>query len=383
MLSTDFPTRRAYGITTAYTVDAVVAAGHSASVLSTSNLPSHGASRFYQTVQPWFRRRFSLPYSIGAFAHHASRALFFHEVERILASCATDAFWIRDFYLGAKLRSVFPQAPICIEVHQPPSRRQMRSVCRADSANTLWGPISPVTEEALTEALGQGRLGDVTRVPMAAADAFFSTSPGVNSGLPNSQQIKTIGYFGSFQSGGFDQGVAAMVREILRFETLGPVELLLVGIGEEGKRVVVESAKDIRSAIRLVVLPHVHHHEVPRLIRKCDVLVLPYPGGSPFFDARFPLKLVEYAASQRPIVLTKTRSHLGVFPVPAGYYYDGKDPRSFRKALASALTYDGTRQRTVSLAYDWARGHTYEARVRPVLSWLEKRLYSSRGASRS
>lgn len=373
ILASDYPTRRAYGVTTLHTAAALTSAGHSVDVFSTSSALAEATTFAYRRLQPWLRQQFGRRSPLGPIAHHLSRATYLREISNSGKLADYDLLWVRDAYLASGLRRKFPRTRICVEVHQRPTPRQLRDLRSADSSATLWGPISQTTEDALLADLSPLR-GQIARLPMAAADAFFEHA---NEESQTPASLSTdypfrIGYFGSYTSGGHDQGVLEFVRSTLLTEFVKPVEILVVGVGDAGCDALANGTHDFQNANRLSVVPYTAHEHVPTLMRSCTVLVLPYPGGSSFFDSRFPLKLVEYAASQRAIVLTRTASHTSVFPSEAGFYYEPGKPDQFVSALQLAISNENERRTRSSHAFHWASQYTYKRRVQPVLDWYNR-----------
>lgn len=282
-----------------------------------------------------------------------------------------DLLWVRDAYLAAALRKRLASKPLCVEVHQAPTRRQTRYFQSADSAETFWGPISELTEKSIRQLIcaDPERVG---RLPMAASEDFFTTGAR-DCANSSARQTQRIGYFGSFRSGGKDQKVGALAEVVMSMHTQVPVELYLVGIGYEGRRRIEQLVNDQERSNQIKVIEHVEHKRIPNLMHSCDVLVLPYPGEAEFFESRFPIKLVEYAASNRPIVISDTPGHRAIFPENAGYFFTWEAKSSLVDALLRALSDDNEVAERVRIARKWSENLRYENRVEPVLTWLDQR----------
>lgn len=370
VLGTDYPTRRAYGVTTRNTAEALTGEGHDVEILSTSNTVADAKSRIFRISQPHLRKAFRYSGLLGKAAHHLSKAVFVREILKRNSLKEADLIWVRDLYLAKALRSYFPGKPICVEIHQAPSGRQSRYLAGIDAPRTFWGPISQFVEEKLYEGLGSVQ-GTVARLPMAAAGHFFA-SPGGQSQRGDEDCFPSrVGYFGSFTSGGHDQGVFDFARSVLEMRLAEPVEFLFVGVGNDGERALLALGVNTTTHNQLTVIPYVPHSEVATLMKTCKALVLPYPGGSDFFDSRFPLKLVEYSACGRVVLLTETPSHLSVFPYDAGLYYKFGDYSALKRSLEVALEDEAVSRQLSLNARRWAESFTYQRRILPVLKWIE------------
>ena len=373
ILGTDYPTTRAYGVTTRNTAEALAAEGHEVEVLSTSNTLPDAKSRIFRTSQPHLRKGFRSAGFLGKATHYLSKAVFVREILKRNSLKEADLIWVRDLYLAERFRSFFPGKPLCVEIHQAPSDRQSRYLAGIDAPRTFWGPISQLVEEKLHQGLGSVQ-GTVMRLPMAAADHFFA-SPGEKPQRDDEEcSPNRVGYFGSFTSGGHDQGVFDFARVALEMKLAEPVEFMFVGVGNDGEKALLKLGESRTTQNRLTVIPYVPHSEVAPLMKTCRALVLPYPGGSDFFDSRFPLKLVEYAACGGVVVLTETPGHLSVFPKDAGLYYRFGDDADLKRSIELVLEYESLSKQLSLNAREWAESFTYRHRILPVMNWMESKL---------
>jgi len=94
--------------------------------------------------------------------------------------------------------------------------------------------------------------------------------------------------------------------------------------------------------------------EVPALVGEAAVCLMPY-RVSDYGDTLFPVKLVEYLASGRPVVSTPIRAARDLAPVVAL----GGDPESFAEAVRRAAAEDSPASRAARIAvageYSWER----------------------------
>ena len=63
---------------------------------------------------------------------------------------------------------------------------------------------------------------------------------------------------------------------------------------------------------QLFIYPRQSHEILLTQLIHSDAFILPYPDGI-FFEDRFPLKALEYAALRRPILVSDTVSHRNIF----------------------------------------------------------------------
>lgn len=122
-------------------------------------------------------------------------------------------------------------------------------------------------------------------------------------GLP--QEAPVIGYIGRFTTMGMEKGIATLVEAMKFAAAAGEEQLLLLCVGGPMDVVPRYQALGRRLGIagqRLRFIDRVPTGDVPRWIRACDLVTIPWPWNE--FSAYYtsPMKLFEYMASGVPIV---------------------------------------------------------------------------------
>jgi glycosyltransferase involved in cell wall biosynthesis len=111
-----------------------------------------------------------------------------------------------------------------------------------------------------------------------------------------------------------NRGIGTIVRAMEKIKER-EIEVFLMG-GGEGVLEVKELIRHFRLEERVVFHPPVPHHEVPRYINEADAGILPFPLW-PGWNVSSPIKLFEYLACGKPVVVTKIPAHTDVL--------DGRD----------------------------------------------------------
>jgi glycosyltransferase involved in cell wall biosynthesis len=104
--------------------------------------------------------------------------------------------------------------------------------------------------------------------------------------------------------------------------------------------------------------------EVVRYLQAADALVIP---DTVSVATASPLKLFEYLACERPVVLPDLPALLEILPESAGYYFRRGDAAALAAAIDLALRDPARAQRARSGAAA-VREHTYAARARRILA---------------
>lgn len=104
-----------------------------------------------------------------------------------------------------------------------------------------------------------------------------------------------------------------------------------------------------------------------------DALVLYYPSTDPLLDYRSPAKLWEYLAARRPVVSVDSRSLRRILePGPAGVLVPPDDPGVLAEALVGVLDDPARADRLAEAGGRLAREHSWDARARQTLEFVER-----------
>jgi len=145
------------------------------------------------------------------------------------------------------------------------------------------------------------------------------------------------GKFVAFYHGNVQQnrGVAELVEAMDLLRDLPEVYLLVVGGGHEWP--ILERIKQEKRLDRVILQPGVPYSEMPEWITVADLCIVPLPDH-PWWRVSSPLKLMEYLALGKPVLLTEMPAHRAVIPSNEDAFYVPRcDPRDFAEGLRRAL----------------------------------------------
>jgi glycosyltransferase involved in cell wall biosynthesis len=161
------------------------------------------------------------------------------------------------------------------------------------------------------------------------------------------------------------RGVDRLLEAFARIRAQAPdVRLALVGRGPDEAPVERELARRLALDSALVWAGRRPQDDVIPYLQAADVLVMPDTvrevSGSP-------LKLFEYMAVGRAIVLPEIQALAEILPRSVGYYFARGDTQALADALQRALD-DPDRPRRERAARDAVRPYTYTARAERILA---------------
>ncbi|MFZ5518012.1 MAG: glycosyltransferase family 4 protein [Candidatus Zhuqueibacterota bacterium] len=171
-------------------------------------------------------------------------------------------------------------------------------------------------------------------------------SSGVNTTLFNSESRRkqfengefTVLYHGVMaENRGIIETICAM--EIVAKEA-EPITLILVGAGPSRDKIEhLIREKNLQDCVKLV--PPVPQDEIPNYIQAADCGILPLPDYE-FWRISSPLKLFEYLAMSRPVIVSRIEAHVSVLQDnSAGIYLPDVTPERIAETILTAYSHRG------------------------------------------
>lgn len=174
-------------------------------------------------------------------------------------------------------------------------------------------------------------------------------------GLPIDKQI--ILYTGQL----YDWKGKDTLLEVHKF--LEPQESLYI-VGGDGKNLEMKNT---------VIVSSRPHPEMPLWLRAADVLILPHSGK--FDIARLeasPVKLFEYMASGRPIVVADLPSMREIVDDSMVWFFEPDNPQALVNAARCALMHYEEAEKRAKRAAEEVKNYTWEKRAENILSFVSK-----------
>lgn len=132
-----------------------------------------------------------------------------------------------------------------------------------------------------------------------------------------------------------NRGLANVIKALKLIENSN-VELMLVGSGS-GLDHMKKLTSELNLDAKIIFHPAVPYNEVPKLIQEADVGVLPFPNWDGW-NTSSPIKLFEYLACGKPVIVTKIPAHLSILEGKEfAFWADASNPESVAKAIIGAL----------------------------------------------
>jgi glycosyltransferase involved in cell wall biosynthesis len=273
--------------------------------------------------------------------------------------------WLRDPLSALMIGVIRPNKKLLLEIHHRPQGAGFLVLkVLLKLKNVSFSAISPrLIGEILLDHPGIY----IFEAPMAVPSDFF-----------NKREFKSLGsisrliYVGKGQSSGIDNGLDHLLRDFSRAIKLLPgLSLTFLGLENDFKISLTNLGGELsipKENIKFV--DHIPHDEVKTLLAEHDIGVLPYPR-SKYNNERFPIKSLEYAASELTIMASRIESHTELLGEASAYFYEPGVQNSFESVLSQIFSDETLRNEKLDNARIWSEGYTYEKRIQGIISkWL-------------
>jgi glycosyltransferase involved in cell wall biosynthesis len=314
VLSSRFPTEKAYGVTTRESLLALLDKKYEVRIFARqSNYMDVNYEEIKELITPLSENFLILNlFKIASFGKglisrvgwRLGSYLSLNKSLMIIALFEPDVIWVREIEIVHKLITKFPKVKILLEVHTKPSKKKFLKVLKYRS-QILFCPINENINKHLVTFLPND--ANIQIAPMSINSNFVNTKSDVDKFVENlnkdSSRTVQIGYVGKFSPNGYSKGIEILFNLAVKIqsENLNFRVNLIGGDKSEIKRYTSLKDRLGLSDRYLFLQGHFPYFKVPSILRSMDVLVLPSPASNKYSGT--PLKLYEYFVSGRIVML--------------------------------------------------------------------------------
>jgi glycosyltransferase involved in cell wall biosynthesis len=363
--TTRYPTEKAYGVTIQHTCKALRQIGHQAQIYNPNFYgKDDSGNEVFEILRGNFSKSFVKALLRGSKILFGIRSIILgYKFKKIVGYEKLDLIWVRDTYFAATLRCLGVRIPLLIEIHHIPNGINLRVLRWLSTKNT---GIATLTNTHRMNLNKKGVQGPICISPMGVPNSFF-IEPKIKQDISTNK----FGYIGRSTSSGSSNRLDVLVKDFLGARSANPhLQLTLIGL-EEDARLSLSNLidTDISISRSVVLVGNVPHSDVINYLSNIYCGIIPYMN-SQYNSMRFPIKILEYAASSTHIIASDIPAHRALLNDTQVTFYDPEKKGS----LAGAISYVHANEEEVSNkireAYEWARNFTYENRVRLALACI-------------
>ena len=379
VVTSAFPTQKAYGVTTRESMLAAKNLGHKVYSLS---LKSNYSDSDYDEIANSLNY-FEINKTINILknisfrsTNYFSRAAWIIMQDlllkfnyKVINKIESDLIWCRDERTAKTLRKLFPTTTIVVEIHAKPKNRILNKLVKVSKKNSLLlAPINQNLMDLLKINFDFKRCiagMSISSDLLANEEAVFKFMESIND--RRKKENFKIGYVGKFFPGGFSKGYEDLI-DLAVFYKVNQVERLISiagGLENEVKEVEKKAASLNLNSKNIEITGHLRHSDSLAKVESLDIVVLPEPRDPNYLGS--PLKSYEACALGRILVVAECKINRDQFGDEEFiYWYRSKSVESLANVIDLALM-DKLLCEKILKQIEFARRHTWEVRVKNVL----------------
>ena len=379
VVTSAFPTQKAYGVTTRESMLAAKNLGHKVYSLS---LKSNYSDSDYDEIANSLNY-FKINKTINILknisfrsTNYFSRAAWIIMQDlllkfnyKVINKIKSDLIWCRDERTAKTLRKLFPTTTIVVEIHTKPKNRILNKLVKVSKKNSLLlAPINQNLMDLLKINFDFKRCiagMSISSDLLANEEAVFKFMESIND--RRKKEDFKIGYVGKFFPGGFSKGYEDLI-DLAVFYKVNQVERLISiagGLENEVKEVEKKAASLNLNSKNIEITGHLRHSDSLAKVESLDIVVLPEPRDPNYLGS--PLKSYEACALGRILVVAECKINRDQFGDEEFiYWYRSKSVESLANVIDLALM-DKLLCEKILKQIEFARRHTWEVRIKNVL----------------
>ena len=350
ILNARFPTDKAYGITTEYTLRAISKLKKFDVSVVTPNKDENFQTnlKVVEVTMP-FTHFFKL---INSKVYLDNKALFmiknvFYAIKlSYLFRSAKPIIWSRDILILLIFR-LFGFKVIC-EIHRTPS---LIYYFMFGFLNRLRKVKFILISRHLQEKL------NIDKTKCIIAGMSVNESELRFKKFPSKIDKFRVGYIGSSQSSGNILDIKQLIDAAVSINALNlNIEFNIFGLNIDKLNLNTKLPPNISFFSR------VPRSEIMKKLDLFNVGLVIYPN-SPYFQDSFPIKIVEYAARKVPIIASDTLAHRRILGKNKALFFNEGSSLDLVNCILVLYENDRLRKELAFNAFDWAKKQTYQKRA--------------------
>ena len=370
LLSARYPTEKAYGVTVGNTIKEFKEINENIEIVSWG---SHVDDIFGNKIISLVKHPIRIPKFIYRLNSSTIRRTAFSINQMIFGIyliLKTDYRTKRNVYWTREPLTLVPQLILrrryqyIIELHHPASKIIVFTI----EMLSRRSKVVVIVLDKKSQEHHQRLLKDIliAVIPMGVPDSFFLQ--------PKQKNFKpfVVGYIGKGMSSGNDNELYEIIYAARELNSKIEVEFLFIGLEPSYKRkmqeIIHENGLEVDD---YTFIDHVSHTDIPHLLEKMSVGLLPY-GDNAYNSERFPIKSLEYAAAGLPIIATDTQVHRDLLSSDFTFFYRKNDFTNLASQITQVQNISGTSESFWKSASTFAKKFTYDERVRMISAIIDE-----------
>jgi len=250
-----------------------------------------------------------------------------------------------------------------VELHARSEGVRGRILAHADAVVCVTAALEHEFKKAFP---GAQTLVVPNAVDREAFDAVPDEKDSLRTELHLPRECVLLGYVGRLEPRGEEKGTHILIDAL----ALLPEDhyLVLVGATRAEEALVKKAIQGTVVASRVLIVPHVSYHLVPHYMKACDILLYTPAARSAFYTTETsPMKLFEYMAAQRPVILSRMPAFMEVIDDTMATLIEEVTPEAVAAAVREVRLNPITARGKLERAYAAVKSRTWSVRAERIV----------------
>ena len=381
VLGTQFPTPRAYGVTTRETLEVLLDYSIEFRIFCLKSSYSDKDFEKFNNYVIHMRIlfiskvfRFISNYGNSKLNYLVWRlSIFFDLCYNItkIRRYKPNVIWTRDPLIAYVILRLFPKVKVILEVHESVGKIFYKKLIKF--TRIKFFPINEKNNFFLRELFRTNERYQI--MPMGIRNQIKSSTENIDDYVESLnhpiKEVFTIGYVGAFEPGGYSKGIEDLISLALYLQKNSlPYEVQLLGasISELKKYNSIKNELNLSDRY-LKILQHVSHSEALASMKQFEILILPAYKSENYMG--MPIKLLEYLNSGKITFIGDCELYRNFLPLYLHpLIYPSNDSEKLFSFIQSSLK-SGKLNELLELSIDFSLNFSWEKRTIKILEAIE------------
>jgi len=261
---------------------------------------------------------------------------------------------------------------IFLELHTIPKQDDLAAAAASRGIITVTAKLC---EMLLEDAVRSKAVVAPDAADTAAFDAIRESALELRKRLHLPQDAALIGYTGRLRTFDSEKGIPELVEAFsMVLESHPRTRLIVIGGDSEDIQRYQQQIQKGGMGSRIHFISHIPPNSVPRYLKALDVLVAPFPATEHYMHAMSPLKIFEYMAAQKPMVVSDLPSIREILSEKEAFFCKPGDPTALAEAIIEALRKPDEASRKANAAHHLAERYTWQNRADNIERFMFERI---------
>lgn len=179
-----------------------------------------------------------------------------------------------------------------------------------------------------------------------------------------------VGYVGMLKTMGMEKGIDTAITSLKYLPA--NVVLVLVGGNKQDVEQYEKLAEKLEVRNQVLFVGWVKHDVIPLYLKAFDALIAPFPKTDHYEFYMCPMKVIEYMASGRPMVVSSLHSIREIVTEKESIFVRPDDAPALSEGIKNIITHENFAKEISENALQKAKNYSWENRAEAIINFMKR-----------